>query len=375
MTRNNLSSHISRVSLHNFRNHQSLSIDCEAKFSLVLGKNGTGKTNVLEAVSMLNAGKGLRNASNSDIITNFDKNLAEWAVGLSYSNCESKYDILLGCKFKQISSSGQKVIKVNEEELKRKTDVLDFLRVIWLTPQMENLFLESPSVRRRFLDRMTFNFFPEHARQITEYEYFLQSRNKLLNDVDWDANWLNQIEEKIAGLSLDIIKNRLRCLKIIDSFLETLTTSYLKPAFFTKGEIESQLEGNPAQVTQVNEFITSKLRQNRSYDARSQRCSIGAHKSEVIVIDSEKNRQANLCSTGEQKSMIIALLLGQSYAIHSHSKIAPILLLDEIFAHLDGARREDLILELEKTPSQIWISSTDTNLDRLIGNSKKLICG
>jgi DNA replication and repair protein RecF len=347
-------------------------MDCGAKFSLILGENGSGKTNLLEAISMLNAGKGLRNAVNADIIRDFDKGLAEWAVNIEYSNSESNFEILLGCKFKYISSNGQKIIKINNEELKKKTDILNFIRIIWLTPQMENLFLESPSVRRKFLDRMTFNFFPEHAVQILEYEYFLQSRNKILGDIDWDFNWLNHIEEKIAELSVVIIHNRLKCIKIINSFLDTLNIHYLKPIFDINGEIEMQLKLDDG--ARINEFIESKLKQCRAHDARSQRCSIGAHKSEIVVVDREKNRHASLCSTGEQKSMIIALLLGQSYAIYSHSKIAPILLLDEIFAHLDDKRRGDLVLELEKTPSQIWISSTDLNLDKLIVNSKKFVC-
>ena len=370
---NNAHSYISQLTLHNFRNYQSLNIDCDRKFVLILGKNGSGKTNILEAISLFSAGKGMRSCKNTDIITDFDKSLAEWVVSASYFNEGVNYKILLGYKFGNIiSSNGKKVIKINEEELKKKADILNVLRIIWLTPQMENLFLESPSVRRKFLDRIAFNFFPKHAKQITEYEYFLQSRSKILSDIEWDKNWLEQIEIKIAGLSTQIISNRLECIKFINSCLDTFSINYLKPLLSVKGEIEDMLER--AAISKVNELVSEKLKQSRACDAKSKRCSMGAHKSELIVIDREKNRYANLCSTGEQKSMIIALLLGQSHAIYGYSKVSPILLLDEIFAHLDSTRKERLISELKKTPSQIWISSTDMNADKMIAGCKKFVC-
>ena len=371
MTVSNAHSYVSNLTIHNFRNHKALSIDSNAKFILILGQNGSGKTNILEAISMLSAGRGLRNCKNTDIITDFNKDLAEWAVNVDYFHAGLNHKILLGCKFKNILSSAKKVIKINDEELKRKSDILDIFRVIWFTPQMESLFLESSSIKRKFLDRMTFNFFPEHAKQVAEYEYFLQSRNKILSDTAWNENWLKQVEMKITTLSIQIIENRMNCIKMINSFLSTFKTSYLKPLVFVKGEIESILETD--KMSAIDKLIIDKLKQSRGHDARSKRCSIGAHKSEMIVINREKNIIANLCSTGEQKSMIIALLLGQSYAIYSHSKISPILLLDEIFAHLDNTRKEDLILELRRTPSQIWISSTDTTLDKTVGNCTKLV--
>ena len=372
MTLDNTYSYISSLTLHNFRNHQALRMGCDEKFMLILGENGSGKTNILEAISMLSAGRGLRNCKNTDVITDFNKSLAEWAVDVDYFNEKLNYKILLGCKFGYTSLNGKKVVKINSEELKRKSDVLNVLRVIWLTPQMESLFLESPNIRRKFLDRMTFNFFPEHAKQVTEYEYFLQSRSKILCDTEWDENWLEQTEMKIAALSIEIIYSRLECIKMINSFLGTFSTNYLKPLIFIKGEIENMLEIE--KTSKVNGFITDRLKRDRIRDAKSKRCTIGAHKSEVVVINRENNRVANLCSTGEQKSMIIALLLGQAHAIYKHSKVSPILLLDEIFAHLDSKRKEDLISELKKTPSQIWISSTDTSLDKIIVGCKKFVC-
>jgi DNA replication and repair protein RecF len=337
-----------------------------------LGKNGSGKTNILESISMLSAGKGLRNAKNNEIITNFDTNLSTWGVNINYSNAELSYKLIFGNKFNPLSLKWSGFSKINDDNTKKKSAISNFLRIIWLTPQMENLFLAPPSVRRKFLDRMTFNFFPNHAKQILEHEYFLQSRNKILSDIDWNIRWLEQIEVKITELSIKIIENRLACLQIINESLETLDINYLKPLFFMQGEIEERMKID--DEVQTSEFISARLKQGRVYDARLRRCGIGSHKSELIIVDREKNRTGNLCSTGEQKSMIIALLIGQSYAIYKHSKIAPILLLDEIFAHLDSGRKAELILELQKTPSQIWISSTDMNLYKLISDCKKFIC-
>ena len=372
LTLNNVCSHISNLALHNFRNHKALSLNCDTKFVLILGKNATGKTNILEAVSMLSAGRGFRNPKNIDVVTDFNKDLVEWAVRINYSHVEASHKILLGCQFSNAFPNGKKVMKINEQELKRKSDILDVLRVIWLTPKMESLFLEPTNIQRKFLDRMTFNFFPEHAKQVTEYEYFLRSRSKILSlsSIEWNQNWLKQIESKIADLSIQIINNRMDCIKMINSFLNGFNTSYLKPLICLQGEIEDMLKAE--QVSAVKELVANTLIKNRVHDAKFKRCSIGAHKSEVIVINREKNRVANLCSTGEQKSMIIALLIGQAYAIYNHSKISPILLLDEIFAHLDSSRKEKLILELRQTPSQIWISSTDANLSEIVGNCTKL---
>ena len=362
-----LPSYISQLELYNFKNHQNMEIKLDGKFVLILGENGSGKTNILEALSLLNASKGIKNSKNSEIITNFNKQNAEWAVKVNYFNQNVDYNVLVGCKFKHINANGSKLIRVNNEELTKKTDILNLLKIVWLTPQMENLFLESPSIRRKFLDRMTYNFFSNHAEYLLKYEYFTQSRSKILSDIEWDNKWLEQIEMNIAELSLKIIDNRLECIEIINSFLKSLTISYLKPTISTHGEIEEQLKiSNP---TKVYEYILESLRKKRNIDSKSKRCGIGSHKSDLLVMDGEKSRVANLCSTGEQKSMIISMILGQSYAIYNKSKIAPILLLDEIFAHLDDKRKENLIFELEKTPSQIWISSTNTDLDKMIKTS------
>ena len=247
--RKDLSSYISRLELHNFRNHQNLEIKLDGKFILILGENGSGKTNILEAISLLNASKGIRNSKNSDIITNFNKQNAQWAVKVNYSNQNLDYNLLVGCKFNHTNSNGKKLIRVNDNELTKKTDISNLLKIVWLTPQMENLFLESPGIRRKFLDRMTYNFFSNHAEYLLKYEHFAQSRTKILCDIDWDNKWLEQIEMNIAELSLKIIDNRIECIKIINSFLESLTTSYLKPTITTYGEIEEQLKKeNPTKV-------------------------------------------------------------------------------------------------------------------------------
>ena len=359
----NLQSFIHKLELINFRNHANLNINSKSKFVLILGENGSGKTNILEAISLLNGTKGFRNAKNSEIIFDFNKLNAQWGIKANYSNCELEFSLLLGCKFKSIDSNGSKIVKVNNELLDKQTNISDIVKIVWLTPQMENLFLESPSVRRKFLDKITYNFFSDHLSYLQKYEYFIQSRAKLLSDINWERKWLEQIEMNIGELSLKIINNRIECLNIINTFLESLSINYLKPKLSTSGEIENKLKAHKS--TAVFEYIMKCLEKSRIIDAKSKRCSIGAHKSDINVVDREKNRNANLCSTGEQKSMIISLILGQSYALYDLQKIAPVLILDEIFAHLDEVRKIDLINELQRTPSQIWISSTDENLDKL----------
>ena len=171
----NFQSLLHQLELINFRNHVNLKINAESKFVLILGENGSGKTNVLEAVSLLSGTKGFRNAKNSEIIFDFNKLNAQWGIKANYLNCESEFSLLIGCKFKNIDSNGNKIIKINNELLDKQTDISNIIKIVWLTPQMENLFLESPSIRRKFLDRMTYNFFSNHIMHIangTDKKYF-----------------------------------------------------------------------------------------------------------------------------------------------------------------------------------------------------------
>ncbi|MFQ3307276.1 MAG: DNA replication and repair protein RecF [Candidatus Midichloriaceae bacterium] len=358
---------ISDLKIINFRNHKELKLSSNNKFVLILGKNGIGKTNILEAISLLSASKGIRNAKNSDITNNTGALLKEWGIVANYKQNETNHKISLGCKTKSSSDTMEKILKLDDSNLKPKIDILKILRIIWITPQIENLLIQPQSILRKFVDRMSFNFFPEHAKDIIRYDYFLKSRNKILINENWNANWLKQIESELATLSISIIRNRSKCIELIDDCLEKLKTNYLKPKILLTGEIEDKIKN--LDELEVIKYIENRLEKNRNIDKFSQRSSIGSHKTEVNILDKEKNQNAKICSTGEQKSMLLALMIGQSYAIYDHSKIAPIMLFDEIFSHLDNSRKEDLVFELKKIPSQIWITSTDMELGEFMSKN------
>ena len=363
---------IQDLHLINFRNHPNLNIESNHKFILLLGKNGIGKTNILEAISLLNSNKGMRNAKNSELIYNFNKSHNEWAIKANLVHKGFKHNLLIGCKFENLDSNGSKIIKYNEERIKSISDVSEILKIIWLDPQIENIFGESQGTKRNFLDRITYTFFINHLKFLQEYEYFIQSRTKILSEVKWDLKLLEYFEMNIAELSLKITTNRKNSLDKINKTLKSISSNYLRPVFTISGEIESKLSYN--NHVEVFNYILKTLMNSRLKDARSKRCSIGSHKSNVVIINLEKNIEANFCSTGEQKSMIISLIIGHSYALHNEFDIAPVIILDEIFAHLDDGRCMDFIDELSKTPSQIWISSTNKNLDSLFKENCLKFC-
>jgi DNA replication and repair protein RecF len=370
MLNEKLSSYIQTLEIENFRNHKSLSLKSDAKFMLLLGDNGKGKTNILESVSLFANGRGMRNAKSEDILNN-NISCHEWVVRLVCENTGDISKLLMAAKLRINQLNMKKILKINDE-VKQQKKVAEILKVIWLTPQMENLFLESQSVQRKFIDRMTYNFLPGHAKLINEYDYYLKSRSKAMLEGSRDANFLACIEGKIAVLSIGIVQNRQACLNKINLCLQKLSLAYLQPKLSLRGFVEDCLQERTTAEAEL--LLQEKLLANREVDSLAKRCSAGAHKSELEVFEREMGRKARHCSTGEQKSMLISLIIGQSYALYEDTKIAPILLLDEVFSHLDEHRKRQLVEELGRTPSQIWVSSTDKNLGEMINDAKTFFC-
>ena len=361
-----LSSYIHSIEIENFRNHNFLLLESNAKFVLLLGDNGTGKTNILESISLFANGRGFRNAKAEDILKN-DNRLHEWVTRIKYFSSKEYTEIMMAAKTIKNHHNMKKFLTINDVSQRQKK-VAEMMKIIWLTPQMENFFHEPMSVQRRFIDRMTYNFFPSHAKMISEFEYFLKSRNKALLECGGDNNFLTCLERKIATLSVSIVENRQYCLTKINNCLEKLSLTQLQPKLLLTGWVENYLAKHTNN--EVIMLLQEKLFSTRSIDTLTKRCSTGAHKSELEVLERVQGRKAVCCSTGEQKSMIIALIIGQSYALYEDTRIAPILLLDEVFSHLDNMGKRQLIFELSKTPAQIWITSTDKDLANMINDAK-----
>ncbi len=362
-----LSSFLS-IDLENYRNHTNFSLKSDKKFTLILGENGIGKTNVLEALSFFIPGRGLRDAKDEMVIS--DNGDSSYSIAkVHYNHNKQSYAFSIGWDLRE--NKVKKTLSVDNTPLKNRKNILNFLRVIWVTPQVENLFLEPQSVKRKYIDRITFNFFPKHLDSLLQYNYLMRSRNKILAEKSYyDENWLSELEKRLSALNVEIVKNRNHCIKIINSFMLKMDFDYLKPSINIKGKIED----NIAEYEKDISLLHKEFFNNRAIDGLLKRSNIGVHKSELEVFDGNNSRAANMCSSGEQKSMIIALLLAQSYAIQETTGIAPVLLLDEVFAHIDDKRKRELIIELEKTPSQAWITSTDLSLIKEFESKNSTSC-
>ncbi|XVN42943.1 MAG: DNA replication/repair protein RecF [Candidatus Rickettsia vulgarisii] len=352
--------YLRKLKLSNYRNFQDFEISSGNNSVIIIGDNGSGKTNILEAISLFSPGKGLRSAK-LDEVCKREENYCS-----TYGLLESKLgpaEIITTIKrdtnrrFSEFNGS-----KISNNELSK------FSSMVWLTPQMDGIFASGLSERRKFLDRIVYNFIPSHAKIVSKYEYYLHERIKLLEQEKIDANWLGVIEEKIAELSVEIIINRLKIIEEINKVIEDLDNNFPKAILSIDGPIEENISNNI-------DFIKEQLLAYRNRDKVSNRTNFGAHKSDFMVTHKEKNALAKFCSTGEQKSMLISIILAQvNYSIKANISL-PILLLDEIFVHLDEKRRDYLIEYFLNIGLQTWITATDLNgIEKLAKKAEVISC-
>lgn len=351
---------IEKLSLHYFRSYEELTLQTSSKFITLVGPNGAGKTNVLEAISLLAPGRGLRNAKTKDI-----QNIAypekDWALSTKLMTPLGAAKIGTGReRHTDIENKDKRIIRIDGETKRAQSSLADYTALLWLTPQMEKIFLDGSSTRRRFLDRFVFSFDPAHAGRITRYDNALRQRSKLLKSEKWDEVWLNTLEKNIAETGIAIAAARLEFAKKINvaiSKLDHFRESFPNCSVSILGTIESKLKSFPA--LDVEEFFLSTLKTGRKTDAETGGASIGPHKSDLHVHYIEKNMPADQCSTGEQKALLITLILAQSFLIKQERGFPPILLLDDIASHLDEKRRENMFDYLGFLDSQSWITGTN----------------
>jgi DNA replication and repair protein RecF len=337
--------YLKKIKLSNYRNFQDFEISANNNSVIIIGDNGSGKTNILEAISLFSPGKGLRSAKLDEVCKREENycsvcGLLESKLGPAEITTTIKRDD--NRRFSEFNGS-----KIPNNELSK------FSSMIWLTPQMDGVFSSGLSERRKFLDRIVYNFIPSHAKLVSKYEYYLHERINILGEVQMDTNWLGVVEEKIAELSVEITINRLKILEEINQVIEDLDNNFPKAILSIDGILEKNKANNDV------DFIREQFLAHRNRDKISNRTNFGVHKSDFIVIHKEKNALAKLCSTGEQKSILIAIILAQvNYSIKAKISM-PILLLDEIFVHLDEKRRNYLIEYFLELGLQTWITATD----------------
>lgn len=352
--------------LHNYRNFTELELILNNGIVMIIGENGSGKTNILEAISLLSPGRGIRGAKYEDIVLNQSDTRAEsWSIG---AKLQSKIGTA-SIKSSFAKSTHLRTIEYNGSKI-TNSELGSLINVIWLTPQMDGIFLDSGSGRRKYLDRIVYNFYPEHAGNINQYNHLTSERLKLLtnfNTVSIDDMWLKVLEEKIAEVALKINDLRIKTIAFLQEAIDKMNSPFPKATI----SVSSLFSDIKIQQSDFVESYLNMMRQGRIRDRVTKRTNFGINKQELEVVHTEKDQNARLCSTGEQKALLISILLGQIEACKSVTKNSPVLLLDELFTHLDNRRKNFLADIFTNSGLQTFITCTDfAGLDDFVQNTQ-----
>ena len=347
---------IHSLRLQNFRSYSDLKCSFDGRPVVLLGPNGSGKTNILEALSLLSPGKGLRNAS-FDQFRNI-KGPNEWGIVSEVLSDNQIIKVSTGVSAGRLRGRD---VKVNDKKVTASNALPSILSLSWVTPSMDQIFMESPSARRRFLDRMCSSFNNNHINSIKNYEKLMKERNKLLQDNLYDKSWLETIEERMVSEGILIGLTRIELIKRLNNSLEKDQNPVWPRAFLKiQGTIEEKLIFS--ELSEVREAYIELLFNNRKKDSISGRTLGGIHRSDLLVSERNKGVFASQCSTGEQKGLLLGLILTHLDLIAEKSSRYPILLLDEVVAHLDQLRRSSLFDQIIKTKAQVFMTGTDISL-------------
>jgi DNA replication and repair protein RecF len=348
---------VRRLSLHNFRNYHSASLETEAATIVLVGPNGAGKTNLIEAISFLAPGRGLRRATLNEVA--FNEGDGAWAVAAEIDGALGLVTLGTGIERPaEDGGAGQRHCRIDREPVGSAAAFADHLQVVWLVPAMDALFTGAPSERRRFLDRLALAVDAEHAGRVNALERSLRSRNRLLEDARMDSHWLDAVEHETAELAVAVASLRVETVRRLESVLAARRNSAFPAAEIAiDGWIEELVPNQPA--SEIEERYRSVLRDSRNRDAAAGRTLDGPHLSDLKVVYAGKNIAAAEASTGEQKALLIGLVLAHARLLHEMSGAAPILLLDEVLAHLDPTRRDALHAELAELGAQAWMTGAD----------------
>ncbi len=331
---------LTRLTLRDFRNHAATRLEGTARFTVLIGENGAGKTNVLEALSLLSPGRGLRRAQPAEMAARGGD--GSFAVG-----AELEDGAVALATATTPTAPGRRTVRINGAE-GPAARLGEWLSVTWLTPAMDRLFAEGAGARRRFLDRLVLAVEPGHAKQASRYETALRERNRLLEGPgEPDALWLDGIEAGLAEAGAELARARGALVLGLAGALEGLPEApFARPAL-------AYAAGGPVDA----QALRDALRENRRRDRAAGRTLVGPHRDDLAVTLAAKQAPAADCSTGEQKAMLISIVL--AHAALSGGERPQLLLLDEIAAHLDPLRRAALYERLAEAGAQVWMTGTE----------------
>ncbi|MBP5697994.1 MAG: DNA replication/repair protein RecF [Alphaproteobacteria bacterium] len=364
---------ISRLTLVNFRNYENLRLNLDKPFVVLHGENGSGKTNILEAISFLSQGRGLRNAKLSEIKT-FDfltqqqpaafANNQGWAVSALVQRNDDSFSIgtavetmLKEDNYNEIKEVERRIVQINNQKITSQNELGNYLTVIWITPQMDRLFIGGTQHRRHFLDRIVYAFDTTHSQRLSTFDNLYRQWLQILKSGKSNHQWLLSLEEQIAATGVAIAAARREQVQKLNLFMEeNPDDTFPDVVLELDGTIETMLDKKAAvYVEDYYRESLLKMRQNVLENDRGETIN----KTDFNAIYKKKNLPANLCSTGEQKSLLLSIVLSEARYLAAHKGFPPILLLDEVAAHLDDNKRHILLNKLAELKTQVWLTTTN----------------
>jgi DNA replication and repair protein RecF len=341
---------VTRLTVANFRSYAAAELNTAGTAVVLAGPNGAGKTNLLDAISLLAPGRGLRGAKLAEHTRKgpMAPSDALWAVAATVKRGETDYEIGTGLS----EQSPSRHVRLNGVEAKGSAELGEIVQMVWLTPAMDRLFIESASGRRRFLDRLVLGFDASHARAATRYETAMRERARLLKYGPRDPAWLDGLENEMAEAGLAVARARQAAVERLNSALATRVGAFPAAALTLAEEVYADQAA-----------LRGALSKSRIRDAESGRTLAGPHLTDLLARHVQKRADARDCSTGEQKALLIAIMLAFARELTmARDGLAPLLLLDEVAAHLDATRRAALFEEIADLKAQAWMTGTDLSL-------------
>ena len=349
---------VRKLTLSDFRCYPTLRIETDARPVVLTGSNGAGKTNILEALSFLAPGRGLRRATLAQVARHgpAEKDPSGlWAVAASLEGPSGRMDIGTGLT----AGTERRALKLDGKPA-RPVDLAGLVAALWLTPAMDRLFLEGAGGRRRFMDRLVLGMEGGHAREWAAYEHAMRERTRVLKDETGDPGWLSALESAMARHGIAVASARKRVIRELDRACAARQGAFPAARLAVSGEVESWLDSMDEAM--ATERLSSALAMTRGRDHLAGAATLGPHRSDLAVRHAVKDQDAGDCSTGEQKAVLISIVLSQAREQAARTGTAPLVLLDEVVAHLDGERRQALFVELAELDAQSWMTGTDRGL-------------
>ena len=353
---------VTRLMLSDFRSYAALDLHVgEAPLVALVGDNGVGKTNLMEALSLLTPGRGLRRADFSELA----RHGGSGGFTIAATLLGPAGDTRLGTGYLPAGpdGSGGRICRIDGVTVSASSAFADYLRVVWLTPALDGLFAGPAGDRRRFLDRLVLAVDASHGSRVNAFEKAMRSRNRLLAEDVPPQAWLDAVERELAELAVAVSAARAETVARLAALIEATrdgASPFPSADVKLEGEIEAMIGVMPA--VEVEDRYRAMLRDGRARDRAAGRTLTGPQASDLVVRHRAKALPAEQCSTGEQKALLIGLVLAHARLVATMSGIAPIVLMDEVAAHLDPRRRAALYQALDALGSQVWMTGADPAL-------------